>query len=58
MAFFEFLVRGAAVSVFHGSEWCGPGSLEFLAARSEALIYQDVLSVRCVHSLGTLDTHT
>lgn len=58
IAFFEFLVCGAAVSVFHGSEWCGPGSLEFLAARSEALIYQDVLFLRCVHSLGTLDTHT
>lgn len=54
MAFFEFLVRGAAVSVFHGSEWCGPGSLEFLALRSEALIYQDVLAVRCVHGRGNL----
>lgn len=50
MAFFKFLVRGAAVSVFHGSEWCGSGSLEFLAGRSEALIYQDVLSVRCAHA--------
>lgn len=55
MAFFEFLVHGAAVSVFHGSEWCGPGSLEFLAGRSEALIYQDVLSVRCMHGQGNLD---
>lgn len=55
MAFFEFLVRGAAVSVFHGSEWCGPGSLEFLAGRSEALIYQDVLAVRCVHGKGNSD---
>lgn len=54
MAFFGFLVRRAAVSVFHGSEWCGPGSLEFLALRSEALIYQDVLSVRCVHGQGKL----
>lgn len=52
MAFFEFLVRGAAVSVFHGSEWCGPGSLEFLAKRSEFVIYLDVLSVRCVHAQG------
>lgn len=58
MAFFKFLVRGAAVSVFHGSEWCGSGSLEFLAARSEALIYQDVLFVRCVHVGENLDTHT
>lgn len=62
MAFFEFLVRGADVSVFHGSEWCGPCSLEFLAGRSEALIYQDVLSVRCVHGGGNSDnsahTHT
>lgn len=56
MAFFEFLVRGAAVSVFHRSEWCGPGSLEFLAGRSEALIYQAVLSVRCVHGEGNSDS--
>lgn len=55
MAFFEFLVHGAAVSVFHGSEWCGPGSLEFLAGRSEALIYQDVLSISCVHGWGNSD---
>lgn len=55
MAFFKFLVHGAAVSVFHGSEWCGPGSLEFLAGRSEALIYQDVLAVRCVHGKGNSD---
>ena len=55
MAFFKFLVHGAAVSVFHGSEWCGPCSLEFLAARSEALIYQDVLAVRCVHGKGNSD---
>lgn len=55
MAFFEFLVRGAAVSVFYGSEWCGPGSLEFLAGRSEALIYLDVLSVSCVHGWGNSD---
>ena len=58
MAFFAFLVRGADVSVFHGSEWCGPGSLEFLAGRSEDLIYQDVLSVRCIHGQGNLNTHT
>lgn len=56
MAFLAFLVRGAAVSVFHGSEWCGPGSLEFLAERSEALIYQDVLSVRCVHAQRNSDS--
>lgn len=55
MAFFEFLVHRAAVSVFHGSEWCGPGSLEFLAGRSEALIYQDVHSVRCVHGRENSD---
>lgn len=52
MAFLEFLVHGVAVSVFHQSEWCGPGSLEFLAGRSEALIYQEVLSERCVHCEG------
>lgn len=51
-------MRGAAVSVFHGSEWCGPGSLEFLAGRSEALIYQDVLAVRCVRGKGNSDSST
>lgn len=58
MAFFEFLVRGADVSVFHGFQLCGPCSLEFLAGRSEALIYQDVLSVRCVRGKGNSDNST